>query len=355
MAISLNVRSFLVGGVCLVFGLGPLYSDSSMMSKPSKNDASPSKDQVLWTETQLAVDYNVEAGYDGSVSTSFGNGQEGNVRSGYLDVGSTFTGRKWMAMLWHVGLEWEHFDFSAPTQLPIPGTLNGLSIPLAIDFRWSEHHMVRLQAAPGVYAEGTSFDGPDVNVPGALAYSWIPSKQFQLGLGLSYNSLRASHYLAGGGFRWQINDRWKLKFLLPRPQVEYKATPALHLWAGTDFRGDTFRVSHNFGTDRNTPKLDRALLDYQEIRAGAGFSWNLKPLLEFNAEAGYMLDRSFNYHNNELRSSSGKVPYVSINLRYLFQIVKDNRSIKAQEHDLEEELPWLRRYMRSSNSVNTSL
>jgi hypothetical protein len=323
---------------------------TSMMSKPTKDDASPSKDQVLWTETQLAYDLDVESSYVGAVSTSFGNGQEGDVSSGYLDVAQTFTGRKWLAILWHAGFEWEHFNFSAPNSIPVPDSLNGVSTPIALDFRWSEHHLMRFQIAPGFYSEGGEFDGETFNVPGAIAYSWIPNRRFQLGVGVSYNSLRSSHLLGGGGFRWQISDRWKLKFLLPRPQIEYKAAPALHLWAGTDFRGDTFRLNDHFGTDHGDTRLNRAVIDYQEIRAGTGFSWNIKPLLELNGEVGYMLDRQFNYHTSQVRSSSGKVPYISINLRYLFQIVKDDRSMKAQIQDLENELPWLRRTIRSSSS-----
>lgn len=345
--------AFLSVGMCLHAAVFAANSDS-MMSRPAKNDASPSKDQVLWTETQLAYDLNVESSYVGSVSTSFGNGQEGDVSSGYVDVAQTFTGRKWLALLWHTGVEWEHFSFSAPKDIPVPDSLNGVTIPSAIDVRWSEHHMVRLQIAPGFYTQGGEFEGDSMNVPGAVAYSWIPNRRFQLGLGLSYNGLRSQHILGGGGFRWQISDRWKLIFLLPRPQMEYKAAPALHLWAGTDFRGDTFRLSDHFGNDHGNIRLNNAVIDYQEIRAGTGFSWNIKPLLELNGEVGYMLDRSFNYHTSDVRSTSGKVPYISINLRYLFQIVKDDRSMKAQIADLENELPWLRRTIRSQSSVNTS-
>src|SRR5690242_16373414 len=110
------MKRIVVGVACLGLGMclrTGAFADSGMMCKPAENDASPSKDQVLWTETQLAFDLNVESSYVGAVSTSFGNAARGRVSSGYLDVAQTFTGRKWLALLWHAGVDLEHFSFSA--------------------------------------------------------------------------------------------------------------------------------------------------------------------------------------------------------------------------------------------------
>ena len=133
--------------------------------------------------------------------------------------------------------------------------------------------------------------------PMAIAYSHMASAEIFNGRpGVSINLWRETHHLLSqwADFRWQINDRWKMKMMLPEPQIEYKARDDLHfLWEG-DLEGDTFRVSSDFGTRRGDPTLNNALVDYQELRAGVGFSWNIRPLIELNFQTGgYMLDRAF--------------------------------------------------------------
>jgi hypothetical protein len=86
------------------------------------------------------------------------------------------------------------------------------------------------------------------------------------------------------------------------------------------------------------------LVDYQELRAGAGFSWNIKPLLELNFQAGYMMDRAFNYHNNGVLLSSDPSPYVSINVQALFEIWKDHAE-ELETKNNQFEIPDLNRVL----------
>jgi hypothetical protein len=338
----------------LIFSLAGLLwgKDDIMMRKPLATDQAPSKDQVLWTSTHLSYDFETNYRYVGSAPTNFGGGVERDIDTHYAAVHNIFTTRALMAFLFHGGVEWERYGFNAPGAVPVPDALHSVVFPLAVDFRWSKKDMMRVQSAPGFYSDLEPFDSTDFNMPWAVAYTRLFSERFQLGLGISFNPARESPILGGGGFRWQINDRWKLKFLLPRPQIEYRAAPALHIWAGSDFDGNTYRVGNRFGSARNDPRLNNAWVDYQEIRVAGGLSWNILPLLELNGEAGYMLERRFNFHNNDLRSTSGKAPYVGISLRYLFLIREDKRPINEQMRALERELPWLRENIRTTAVEN---
>jgi len=67
------------------------------------------------------------------------------------------------------------------------------------------------------------------------------------------------------------------------------------------------------------------LVDFQEIRVGAGFSWNIKPLLEVNLHGGYMVDRAFNYHDNGILLTSRPSPYFTFNLQALFELSMKER------------------------------
>jgi hypothetical protein len=316
------------------------------MEKTKPGDAAPSKTQVLWTATHWAYNFEGSYSYAAPSPARFGPGQEGDVSSYHSALSNIFTSRALMAFLFHAGLEWDRIGLHAPPSMPIPKSLHRIDAFLATDFRWSEKSMLRLQAVPGFYTDSNPIEPETFNVPWAIAYTRIPSKKFQWTLALSGNSWRKMPLAPGGGFRWQMSDRWKLKFLLPYPQIEYRAAKALHLWVGSELIGDSYRVSGRFGSEKGDPSLNHALVDYQEIHVGTGFSWNILPLLEFNMEAGYLLDREFNYHNNDLRSTSGKAPYGGVQLRYLFQISKDPRPMRQQMEEMGNDYPWMRRFIR---------
>ena len=134
--------------------------------------------------------------------------------------------------------------------------------------------------------------------------------------------------------------------MLPQPQIEFKASDAVHVWLGTDFRGDTYRVSRKFGDRHGVAALNDSLIDYQEIRFGSGFSWNIRPLLEFNGEAGWMVARTFKYGNTGYHSSGSGAPYVGLNIRFLFQLVKDTRPIPQQIRSMQYEFPALQQFFK---------
>jgi len=318
-----------------------------MFGNVDPNAKSPSKDQLLWTQTDVGYDMEAEYDYVGRAPVNFGDGRAGDIAEHYTDIRNIFTHRAMLAFLFHTGFDWERFGFDPANTLPVPEQLNALSAFLAADFRWSSQNMVRLQVEPGFFSDLSQFTGRDVNAPIALAYTRVASKDFQWTLALSINTWRENRYLPGGGFRYQINDRWKLKFMLPKPQIEYKANDWVHTWVGADFRGDSYRVSSNFGDSKGLPALNNALVDYQEVRVGTGLSWNIKPLLELNGEAGWMLQRSLNYHTSSVRmSSSTGAPYIGVNIRILFQLIKDARPIKDQIDAMQYQFPGLLRFFK---------
>ncbi len=328
----------------LFVGVYPARAD--MLSAPKPGEKSPSKDQILWTQTTIG--YVLEAQYDyvGAAHTDFGNGHEGDVSEEYTDLRHVFTYRALLAFLFHFGLEWQRMGFAPPDNVFVPNELDSLNGFLAADFRWSTKSLMRLQFEPGYFSDNSTFMGPYFNCPIALAYTRVVSNRFQWAFGVSYNNWRSSHFLPGGGFRYQLTDRWKLKFMLPSPAIEYKANEWLHTWVGADFIGNTFRVARNFGDVHNQTSLNGTLVDYQEIRVGTGLSWNIKPLIELNAETGYMAQRQFNFHDADIKSMGRGAPYISLNLRILFQLVKDERPMETQVRAMQVEFPALQQFLK---------
>lgn len=328
--------------------LAPLHLSADMMSKPSDDEKSPSKQQVLWTETDVGYDAEAEFNYVGAAHTDFGtgNGIQGKVPEYETDIKNIITRRALMAFLLHFGAEWQRMGFAPDNTMLLPDQFSSIKGFLATDFRWSKKDMLRIQFEPGYYGDMSEFNGPYFHVPMAFAYTRIPSDKFQWSIGVSFNDWRKAHWLPGGGFNYYMTDRWKLKFMLPTPQIEYKVNDYVHTWVGADFRGDTFRVARNFGTVHGNPSFNGTVVDYQEIRVGTGVSWNIRPLIEINAEAGFMADRSFDYWPQGVHSNGRGAPYISLNLRALFQVVPDKRPIKDQIRSMQYEFPFLRQFFR---------
>ena len=79
-------------------------------------------------------------------------------------------------------------------------------------------------------------------------------------------------------------------------------------------------MAQDFGDSRGNPAFNSALVNYREIRTGGGFSWDIRELFEFDINAGYMVDRTWDYFNNGLRLRSKPAPYVLVHLNYLFEV-----------------------------------
>jgi hypothetical protein len=319
---------------------------AGLEKKVDPTEKAPSKEQVLWTETDVGYDLEAEYAYAPSARTDFGNGATGRFDTQYSAIRHIITRRTLMAFLLHTGGQWQRLSLYPPRQVPLPNSLNSVSLFLGTDLRWSGKDMMRIQVEPGFYSDLAEVTGRDLNAPLAIAYTRITSDRFQWTLGLSYNAWRGTKWLGGGGFRYYINDRWKLIAMLPTPQIEYRAADALHLSVGADFRGDTYRVSSHFGHDRNDARLDNGLVDYQEMRVGAFFSWNVFPLIELNGQAGWIMNRTFDYHEVGLHSTGQGTPYVLLNLRALFQLKRDRRPIKAQIRSMQYRFPILQRFFQ---------
>lgn len=328
-------------GILLISGGVRAAVPTPRVPAPEK---APSKDKIQWLGSKLSLETLARLDYVGGIgATDLGNGRREPVVESDAFLRQLATLRCFRAFLLRGGLEWERFAFRAPDDALLPGRLHALDFYAGVDFRFSRRDMIRLQARPGFYTDFESVDGATLNAPVAMAYSRMVNGAFQWAIGVSMNSWRRRRWLGGGGFRWQINDRWKLKMMMPEPQIEYRAREDLHVFVGGDFRGDTYRVSRDFGTRRGRPALNQALVDYQEIRAGAGFSWNIKPLLELNAQAGYVMDRAFDYHENGILLASDPSPYASVNVQFLFEVGAPEESLETQGRQFE--IPNLKRVL----------
>ena len=206
------------------------------------------------------------------------------------------------------GMGYDRYDFGFAGPGLIPGALQSLNLVTGLDLKIRDV-LIRIEAQPGFYGDDRGFNAGDFNVPVILGASYLVSKDFQWIAGLYYNPNASNPVLGGLGFRWKMADRWVLNFVPPNPRIEFKATDDLTLYAGGQILSSTFRVNKNFGRIPGARNYSNALVDYTEVRAGAGASWKLGGKGSLALEAGYMAYRDFDYHKvgDNFQTKSGSV------------------------------------------------
>ena len=216
------------------------------------------------------------------------------------------------------GMGYDRYDFGFAGPGFIPGALQSLNLVAGLDLKISDV-LIRIEALPGFYGDNRGFNARDFNVPVILGLSYLVSKDFQWIAGLYFNPNASNPVTGGAGFRWKMADRWVLNAVPPNPRLEFKATDDLTLYAGGQVIVSTFRVNQNFGTGAGGRNYGNALVDYTEIRAGAGASWKLGGKGTLDLEAGYMAYRDFDYHKigDNFQTKSGSV-YGQVGVRVGF-------------------------------------
>ena len=251
-------------------------------------------------EFSLTSGSRTDLGHDrhGSVS-----GQSGLIR----DVVSTRLGD---GLLLRLGFDWQRFSFALPDRAPLPNTLQSLSVVVGFDMQLFESWLVRIEAEPGFSSGSGDFSARDFNVPFVLGGSYIASADLQWIVGVSVDVNRAIPVFPAVGVRWKFADQWVLNAVLPRPRLEYAWSQELTLFGGADLRGSTFRVSRDFGDTHGDTRLNRAVVDLTEIRAGVGASWKVSSWLQADLETGVVAYRDFDFHRaGENYQSKGAAAY----------------------------------------------
>jgi len=217
------------------------------------------------------------------------------------------------------GLEYQRNSFGLPSGAPLPYLLQAFHLALGTDLQLGEAWLVRIEAQPGFYGNDAGILGRDLSCPLVGGASYFVSADLQLVAGVSYNPDRRYPVLPGIGFRWKVSANWVLDAVLPTPRVEYTMSKSLMLYAGADLRDDTFRMGGDFGRAHGIPELDDAVVDYAEVRVGAGASWKINSAITMQIESGCVVVDQFDFHRDDIRfRSTDAPPYGGISLKAAF-------------------------------------
>jgi hypothetical protein len=120
------------------------------------------------------------------------------------------------------------------------------------------------------------------------------------------------------GIRWQPNDVLTFNLTVPRPEIDWKLSRRITLFADGQFNSGDFRVPDSTGTAIGKPQFNNAVLTYREIRLGGGLRLKILPFAAVQTEAGEALGRDFDYYRVHENLKVNNAPYMDTKLIFSF-------------------------------------
>jgi hypothetical protein len=240
---------------------------------------------------QFDTDFSLTSG----VRTDLGNQRSGDVSEVAAAITDVVSIRLGEGPLLRLGASYQRFSFGLPDDAPLPNTMQSISAVIGFDLQLFESWLVRLEALPGFYSASPDFSGNDFNIPFIIGASYIASADLQWILGVSVDVNRWLPVFPGAGVRWKFADQWVLNAVMPKPRVEYSLSKDVTLYGGAELLGMTSRVSKDFGDTHGNKKLNGAVVDLFEVRAGVGAQWKISSWFQAEFEAGCVAYRDIDY------------------------------------------------------------
>jgi len=298
-------------GHLLLIAAGLMLGSASLRAgdvTPPDTTTAPATTQDYSTPaTPLTVTYELDSdtSYVGSARTNFGSGLAGSVSEQQASARFVVGLQKSAdSPILRLGLAYERYNFGFSQAAPIPDALQAENLVVGMDFTLFTSWLVRVEADPGFYNDARSDRLRNFNVPFMLGGSYIASEDVQWVVGLGIDINRQFPIIPAIGVRWALNDNWVLNAVLPTPRMEYDYSKALTLYVGSELDDGTYRVDSGIGTALGRKKLSDAVVEYDEIRLGAGVSWKATKAFTFEFEAGYLPYREFDYHRADTHFSN---------------------------------------------------
>jgi hypothetical protein len=268
---------------------------------------------------KMGYELEAEYSYVGSAKTEIGRDRTGNVTEHNGLVRLLVTPQWGQGPIYRFGISAQRYSFGLPSNAPIPNTLQSTSLIIGLDFQLGESWLGRIEVEPGLYGDFHDPDTGDFNAPFIIGVSYIASASLQWVAGVSVDVYRRYPVIPAVGVRWSVGSGVTINAVLPTPRLEYAWSKPLTLFVGAEFKDIAYRVGDDFGDKHGRPKLNEAIMEYDEVRVGAGFAWKAAPTVSLEMEGGYMPYREFNFHRAEFGMKTKRgAPYGQVALSAKF-------------------------------------
>lgn len=272
------------------------------------------------TASALSYQINAETSFFGQGTVKGGSFNFGNITEISSTASVILSTQVRDSVLLRFGFEWQRYSFDPEPQAPVPDSLQGLNLAIGADVQISPAVLLRIQAHPGFYSESGNISWRDFNVPFEVAATYFVSSDLLIIGGVYVDVNNDTPVFPVLGVRWKVSDKWVIEGVPPRPQLQYLLSDSVTLFAGADLREQSFRMDEAFGQERNIPKLNDAIVNYFEVRGGAGLTWKISKNVSLDVEGGGTPYRRFYYPRADgfKVKSEDLVPYLRVGLSAKF-------------------------------------
>jgi hypothetical protein len=279
---------------------------SNLRADP-KDDLTPT---VAPTEAEpsmpISQEFTLEGSYTGKSTTKQGDAAFGGVGNQNSHFNYVMSPQIKDGLLLRFGVDAERNSFDLPSAAPLPNTLQSVNAILGADMSIGDKIILRAEVHPGIYSDFVNVTSSDIDAPIQIGGTYLFSKDFQIIFGLQIDIKSNLPIIGLPGFRWAFADKWVLSAIPPKPRLEYELTNSLTLYTGAELLGGTYHLNDQFGTNHghgpgdNAGQFNGNIVDYAEIRIGAGFMWKFTPNLTLDVSGGYMPYREFDVHPDKI-------------------------------------------------------
>jgi hypothetical protein len=305
-----------VATIFLILSIGDIKLNAQGIIK-SFGGTSPSAPST----SPLSYELDAESSFFGRGAANAGSKNVGNITEITSSAKFVLSAQVRDTALLRLGVGWLGYFFDPEPKAPIPDSLQAENLEVGADIQVSPAILARIEALPGIYSNARDITSRDFNVPFEVAASYFVSADLIFLAGVYVDVNAGEPVFPVIGVHWKISDKWVIEGMPPRPQIQYSLTDSVTLFAGADLREETFVVDNRFGTSRGMPQLNHAILEYNEIRAGAGLTWKVNKNVSLDIEGGCTPYRRFEYpHVGDgfKVKSEDLVPYLRVGLSALF-------------------------------------
>jgi hypothetical protein len=231
-----------------------------------------------------------------------------------------------------VGGSYEGLFFNLPKMkpgtkpmIPLRSQLEAVELEVGLRYRFSDKLTLFGAVSGRIASDFVDLRSDDLGIGGKIGLRYAPhgddSLFFVLGVGAETNSSRIVTPVAG--VHWEPNDRWTFNLIFPKPEIDFNLNPRITFFANAEGVGGTYRVGRQVGTNSLGPnvgstKYNNALLDYSEVRVGAGIRLKLFKNVMLETEAGSTVDRKFDYIRFGQQTSPKNAPFVETSVKVSF-------------------------------------
>ena len=291
-----------------------LKAQAIIKSAGSTSTSSPST-------SPLSYALDTESSFFGKGEADVGSKNVGDITEITSSVKFVLSAQVRDNILLRFGAGWLGYFFDPSPQAPIPNSLQAENLEIGADIQVSPAILARIEALPGIYSNARGITSRNFNVPFEVAASYFVSSDLIFLAGIYVDVNAATPVFPVIGVHWKISDKWIIEGIPPRPQLQYILSDKVTLFAGADLREETFVVDNQFGTSKGLPQLNGAILEYNEIRAGAGLTWKVYKSVSLDIEGGCTPYRRFYYPHvadGFKVKAEELVPYLRVGLSALF-------------------------------------